>query len=225
MFFCSLSGQEKRTITVRGTAEKQIAPETIDLKLIYRYTEKVEDKERSRLQEGFLLKVLEEFKILKDNLVIDDISATSAGWNSSMKIENSKIYLKKSYRLKINKPSILIDLIPRLAQSGADNISVCNLEHSKLDSIKQVTMLTAIDDAKTKGIEIAKHIGFELGNPVKIEEIYPNKSLQGDRQDQFYKFNDYQSRYGGTFEDIDFQSVNIRKIRITKSYEITYEIK
>lgn len=216
-------GQTEKTITVRGTSTSEINPEKIELSIVYRYSDNVKDNDKANAQETSLLRVLNEFEVSKESLIVDNLSAY--GWGGFSKVGNNTISLTKTYRLKVANPSIIDNLLPKLVQTGADNVSIISLESSKLDSAKQVTMTQALDNARAKAQTIAKHMTVQIGNPLSIIEIFPNKTFQiGERGDYLNKMG-INVRGSSTFQDTETETLNMRKIRISTTYEIQFEIK
>ena len=215
--------QTSKTITVRGTSTSEINPEKVELSIIYRYSDHVKDNDKAIMQETNLLKVLDQFEISKENLIIDNL--TASGWGGISKVGNNIISLTKSYRLKINQPQIIDNLLPKLVQTGADNVSIISLESSKLDSAKQASMTQALDNAKSKAQTIAKHMNMQLGSANAISEIFPNKSFQMGERGEYLNKMGINIRGASSLQDIDMESLNMRKIKIITTYEIQFEVK
>lgn len=219
----SAYGQTTNKIVVRGTSVKEIEPEIVDLSIIYRYNDNVKDNGRIIEQDKMLKAVLPQFSIPMENLIVDNISAS--GWGGFSKVGNTNISLSKSYRLRYNSTSNIELLISKLIQTGADNVYVSNLESSKLDSVKRLTMLNALENAKIKATEIANKVGGSLGSAKLITEIFPSKTLQTDSRDEYYKLSTINIRGAGIYQDTDIQSINMRRIRVTTTYEVEFELK
>lgn len=216
-------GQTTNKIVVRGTSVIEIEPEIVDFSIIYRYSDNVKENERIIEQDKMLKAILPQFSIPMDNLLVDNISAS--GWGGFSKVGNTNISLSKSYRLRYNSTNQIDLLISKLIQTGADNVYVSNLESSKLDSVKKLTMLNALDNAKIKAKEIADKVGGTLGKANVITEIFPSKSYQTDSRDEYYKISTINVRGVGVYQDTDIQSLNMRKIRVSTTYEIEFELK
>ncbi len=127
-----------RTIRVRGAATQELEPEKAELLLTYRVSDNVKDAERAREQQTQLLAVLRNAGIAPEKLTVHNLTAYGSGGLS--KVGNSTVALTKQYKLVVDKPALLDELIPKLVQSGADNVVVTNLESSKLPALRPTTL-------------------------------------------------------------------------------------
>ncbi|HEX8659811.1 MAG TPA: SIMPL domain-containing protein, partial [Hymenobacter sp.] len=138
-----------RTILVRGTAEQELEPEKLDLLLTYRFSDNVKESSRTQEQEQNLQQVLKQAGIAPERLLLEDLIAS--GYGGFSKTGNTAVTLTKVYRLTLNNPQVLNDLIPKLVQTGADNLRVVNLTSSRLDAAKLEVAGRAAAAARQKG--------------------------------------------------------------------------
>ena len=228
LVFCTFSsilfGQGARTITVRGTSVKELDPESIILTITYKYRGRVGEIDAVKEQDKRLQETMEQFKIPKNNLLLDNEWAT--GDNGFASKFNTTMSISKSYRLTITNLEILDGLLLKLVEMGAENIAVATLESSKIDSIKKVALQLALENAREKARGIAAQMGVKLENPLIITEIFPDKTYQASEQDEYQnKGSRAEARANATLQYADVQVLNMRKIRVSSTCEIVYEIK
>ena len=213
------------TILVRGTAEQELEPEKLDLLLTYRFSDNVKESGRTQEQEQALQQVLKQAGIGPEKLVLEDLSAS--GYGGFSKTANSSVALTKVYRLSLDNPKILNDLIPRLVQTGADNLRVTNLENARLEAVKVEVAGRAAANARQKAQSAVKLAGGQLAGIVAMVEIRPGgpgSELLAEYQlgyDKKTKMGsaDPAGETGGIF------TPSLRKIKVQAVYDVVFEIK
>lgn len=209
------------TIVVRGTAERELDPEKLDLLLTYRFSDNVKEKERTQNQEENLRQVLSKAGIAPDKLVLEELSAT--GYGGLSKVGNANVALTKVYRLTLDNPQQLNVLIPQLVQTGADNLRFVNLQNGKLAATKAELATQAATDARQKATLAVKAAGSQLGSVVAMVEVLPegNYSEIVLREKQSAS-TVYQTR---DMRATEVATPSLRKIKVQVVYDVVFEIK
>ena len=219
-------GAPPRTILVRGAAEQELDPEKLDLLLTYRFSDNVKESGRTQEQEQALQQVLKQAGIAPEKLVLEDLSAS--GYGGFSKTANTNVALTKVYRLRLDDPKILNDLIPRLVQTGADNLRVTNLENTRLEAVKVEVAGRAAANARQKAQSAVKLAGGQLAGVVAMVEILPDGSgndplasfrLGYDKKMKLGSNSGMESETGSIF------TPNLRKIKVQAVYDVVFEIK
>ena len=214
------------TILVRGTAEQELDPEKLDLLLTYRFSDNVKENGRTQEQEQALQQVLKQADIAPEKLVLEDLSAS--GYGGFSKTANANVALTKMYRLSLDNPKTLNDLIPRLVQTGADNLRVTNLVNSRLEAVKVDVAGRAAANARQKAQSAVKLAGGQLAGVVAMVEVLPGGSgtdalgdyrLGYDKKMTLGSRSDTPGETGGIF------TPNLRKIKVQAVYDVVFEIK
>lgn len=222
----TLAPAPPHTILVRGTAEQELDPEKLDLLLTYRFSDNVKESGRTQEQEQALQQVLKQAGIAPEKLVLEDLSAS--GFGGFSKTANSSVALTKVYRLSLDNPRILNDLIPRLVQTGADNLRVTNLENTRLEAVKIDVAGRAAANARQKAQSAVKLAGGQLMGVVAMVEIVPDGSgtdplanfrLGYDRKMKLGSNSDMSTEVTSIF------TPNLRKIKVQAVYDVVFEIK
>jgi hypothetical protein len=215
-----------RTILVRGTAEQELDAEKLDLLLTYRFSDNVKESGRTQEQEQALQQVLKQAGIGPEKLVLEDLSAS--GYGGFSKTANSTVALTKMYRLRLDNPKVLNDLIPRLVQTGADNLRVTNLENTQLEAMKVEVAGRAAANARQKAQSAVKLAGGQLAGVVAMVEILPDDA--GNDQLARYRLGydkkmTLGSNSGTPAEIASIYTPNLRKIKVQAVYDVVFEIK
>jgi len=207
------------TILVRGTAERELEPEKLDLLITYRFSENVKDNARSQEQEQALQQVLKQAGIAADKLVLEDLNAS--GYGGFSKVNNTSVTLFKTYRLTLDRPTLLNTLLPQLVQSGADNVRLTHLQNAQLEAVKAELITQAMANARQKAGVAAKASGQQLGAVLGAVEV-PGGSRPEALQAR-YKTMEMGSRSLAPSEDEE--RPNLRKISVRATYDVVFEIK
>lgn len=210
---------QPRRVVVRGIAQQDLEAERAELLLIYRASDNVKDGDRAKEQQARLAAVLRDFGIPADKLTVNNLSAY--GWGGFSKVGNSSVSLTKEYRLVIEKPAILDELIPKLVQSGADNVAVSNLESSRLDAFRLEVMGKALADARNKAQFLAQQAGAKLGPVQAVQEVVPSASPGPERETDLYKMRGA-ARLDEMGAEPNSSPVNLRKIRVRVRLDVEY---
>jgi len=160
------------TILVRGTAEQELEPDKLDLLLTYRFSDNVKESGRTQEQEQGVQQVLKQAGIAPEKLVLEDLSAS--GYGGFSKTANANVALVKVYRLTLNNPKVLNDLIPRLVQTGADNLRVVNLQSAQLEATQLAVAGRAAANARQKAQTAVKLAGGQPAGVVAMVEMLPH---------------------------------------------------
>jgi uncharacterized protein YggE len=212
------------TILVRGTAEQELDPEKLDLLLTYRFSDNVKENGRTQEQEQGMQAVLKQAGIALEKLVLEDLSAS--GYGGLSKTANANVALTKVYRLTLENPKILNDLIPKLVQTGADNLRLVNLQSSRLEATRLDVAGRASANARQKALMVVKQAGGQLGGVVAAVEVLPY--VEGEGQLAAYRSMgfDKKVRANSAGEDSsEISTPNLRKIKVKATYEIVFEVK
>lgn len=210
------------TILVRGTAERELDPEKLDLLLTYRFSDNVKESERTQNQEESLRQVLSKASIAADKLVLEELSAT--GYGGLSKVGNANVALTKVYRLTLDNPQQLNTLVPQLVQTGADNLRFVNLQNSRLVATKAELATLAATDARQKAALAVKAAGGQLGGVITMLEVLPDATYSELVLREMMQQNSYyKSPPGRTAPEIATPS--LRKIKVQVTYDVVFEIK
>ncbi|UYZ63130.1 SIMPL domain-containing protein [Hymenobacter weizhouensis] len=208
---------------MRGSATRELAPETAELLLTYRAQDQVRNADRAREQQDRLLAVLNEYRIEPARLVVYNLMASGSGWS---KTTNSTVYLTTQYKLTLDKPAIINELLPKLVQTGADEVVVSNLLSSRLAAFRLEVASLALADARTKAQHIVQQAGLKLAGIRTIAEVLPaGPAAPLIPERSRYRMLTFGSAasVGADAADV-VNPVNPRAIRVQVAFDVEYEV-
>ena len=218
----ALPAAPPRTILVRGTAERELEPDKLDILLTYRFSDNVKESERTQNQEESLRQVLSRAGIAPEKLVLENLPAS--GYGGFSKVGNASVALTKDYRLTLDNPRQLATLVPQLVQTGADNLRFVNLQNGQLAATKAELTTQAAAEARQKAALAAKAAGGQLGGVVAMVEVLPGGQYSPELVEQVFdkrKANAYQADR----QPPELTTPNLRKIRVQVTYDVLFEVK
>jgi uncharacterized protein YggE len=207
-----------RTVSVRGAASSELEPERVELLITYRVSDNVKDNDKAKAQEQALLAALQGFGVPREKLVLDNLTAYGYGFS---KTYNSTVALTKVYRLTLDKPAVLNELIPRLVQTGADNVQVDRLESQQLEARKQEMLAKALDNARQKAALLARQLGLQLGAPLAVTEVVPFSGYRLEQQTEAKRAGGYRRE----LSEADAPVPNLRTIPVSSTVDAEFELK
>ena len=211
------------TVLVRGAAEQELDPKKLDLLLTYHFSDNVKAGERTQNQEESLRQVLSQAGIKATNLVLEELSAS--GYGGLSKVNNTNVALTKVYRLTLDNPQLATTLIPQLAQTGADNLRVVNLQSSQLAAAQAATAAQAVAAARQKAAVVAQAAGGKLGSVIVLTEVLPTAQAAPEVRGA-YKVSSayYEGGYQAPAASAEAPP-NLRKIKVLARYDVIFELK
>jgi uncharacterized protein YggE len=221
----SAGASPAHTILVRGTADKELEPEKLDLLLTYRFSDNVKESGRTQEQEKALGEVLRQAGIPAEKLVLEDLNAS--GYGGFSKVGNANVALTKVYRLTLEPPQLLDKLVPQLVQTGADNLRFVNLRNSQLAATKTELTGQAVADARQKAMVAAKASGSQLGSVLMMTEVLPAALGAQNAMRAYQARLSSNAYYDQARQESEAENLipSLRKIKVQIVYDIVYEIK
>lgn len=156
---------DQNYIEVTGTAEMEVVPDEIYLKIVI--SEKDKGKKTVEAMEKEMIKVLEKLGVqVHNDLMIKDLS-------SDIKLyflKRAAIQTEKEYQLCMHGAEKIGHLFVELEKAGISNISVDRVGHSQLEKFRQEVKINAVKAAKEKAEAFAGAIGQQAGRALYICE-------------------------------------------------------
>lgn len=153
-------------IEVTGTAEMEIVPDEIYLRIII---SEGDNKGKQSLEELEKLMFGELEKIgvdVSEELSILDFTSNFKNYF----LRDNKIFTTKEYQLIVHGGKTAGKVFQVLEGIGISNISIEKLDHSKLDEFKKEVKVRAIKAAKEKAGYMCEAIGRSLGRVIFVQE-------------------------------------------------------
>jgi uncharacterized protein YggE len=225
LFGYGQTNNNDKLVTVVGIAELEINPDLITLSMTVRETENIKKESDIVILENKFQNFLKSLGIDKDSFSIDRFYARE----QSTMTGPTKFKQDKTYRLIIPKATLLDTIVTKCFELGMENVTVAKIDHSKIDSLRNVLLTQALSSARNKAEIIAKNTGITIGNVSMVNESY---RLVGDRlsnyNDGFYNLEEIvvtgygSGRYNAGRAG---STINLEKLHLSKTVIVKYEIK
>ena len=212
---------DQNYIEVTGKAEMEIVPDMIYLKI--QLSDK-DNKDKLSLPEieKKMMAMLSEVGVNmeKDFSLIDFISNLKPSWFKS------NVVLSKQYQVIVHDAKTLQKIFFEFQKLGISNVSVEELDHSKIEQYRKDAKVNAIKAAKEKAELLAAALGQEIGKALYIQEV-DNQSpflasnvLTGNMAGVKVKKAAFDSSIDDAAIDIEFD-----KIKIESAILVRFELK
>jgi uncharacterized protein len=219
----NLKTEEQPFIEVTGTAEKEVIPDEIYIKIIIRerYVNRV--KVTIEEQEEKLKEAIKSLGIDLSNLNLSDANAdyVRIHWHKK------DVLTKKDYTLKVSTATSVGQVFTELEKLEITDAFITRVNHSKMESLRKEVKILAIKAAKDKADYLLIAIGEQTGKPLVIKEneistnyTISNVNVRGDRAGGTEYYIDGLKNKSEEDNEIQFQ-----KIKIQSSFYIKFSIK
>jgi uncharacterized protein len=198
-----------RYIDVTGTAEMAIVPDRIVLRIILSEAENKDKVSLSRLEKQ-LLATIENLKIPLSNLRVDD----AASFFHKGFFTGKNIYSQKTYELQVDNAASIGKVLEALEKVSISNISIKNIDHSKIEEYKKQVKIDATKSAKNKAQYMLAAVEEEIGKTIYIKEI-----------ETFYQLPEYANMRTNMVNNEEDYEIGFKKIEIKYSVNVRFEIK
>lgn len=156
---------DQNYIEVTGTAEMEIVPDEIYLKIVL--SEKDKGKKSLEEMEKEMLSILKKAGIdVRKDLLIKDLSSDF----KSYFLKRTAIQTEKEYQLCLHGADKVGTLLVELEKAGISNISVDRVDHSQLEKFRREVKVNAVKAAKEKADAFAEAVGQKAGRALYIGE-------------------------------------------------------
>jgi len=222
LIICSNSfGQafNEKYIEVTGTSEKELAPDNIEITVILRANENVKKENELQEREKQIVLATKQFNIPDNDISIDKIAGHRYGY---YKTSSNKYQISKVFKIQLQNSNILDDLIIKLFEVGANNVYISKMTSNLFEEMKTEAAKDALNIAKKRAQDIAKTMGLTIGDALQIRELGP-KVMNYDVPYSADRIQ-FQARGLSEFEQMGTENFNIRKILLTYTVSVRFEI-
>jgi uncharacterized protein len=210
-------------IEVTGTAEMEIVPDEIYLKITISESDNKGKQSLEELEKqmfGELEKIGAD--VSKDLSILD--------FTSNFKnyfLRDNKIFTKKTYQLVVHDGKTAGKVFQGLESIGISNISVEKVDHSKLEEFKKEVKINAVKAAKEKATYMSEAIGRTTGKALFIQEqnSIMDFPLANALQGRMAGLSNISIKaYGADQTQPDEPVVEFEKIKLSASVLIRFEL-
>lgn len=203
---------DQNFIEVVGTAEMEVMPDEIYMRIIVKETDK--PKRTVEEAEKLLIETMSAMNIAinSDLTVIDFLSSTKVSFL------NRDIITSKQYQLLLHDAETVAKVFNVLESKGFTNMSIIRFDHTRMDNFKMEVRQQAIKAAKDKAKNLMVAIGQDIGKALYVEEL---RAMNGNLP---YTSNVSYNTQPMNGED-KVGSLNFQSIALKFSILVRFEIK
>ncbi len=205
-------------IEVSGTAEREISPDEIFLKILVNEKDSKGKETLEELEKGMIKKLSEiGIDVNKDLVIVDMASNFKNYW-----LKSADIYSMKEYQLKCGDAGTAGQVFRELESIGISNISIERIDHSELKKYQREVKVSAIKAAREKAEDLALAIDQEIGKAIHIEE----QNFQPYRVNSNVQMSNIMIRGTSSVEETVVQpEIEFEKIKIEYTIRVSFELK
>jgi len=205
-------------IEVTGNADTLITPNEIFIKIVI---SERDNKNKVSVEESES-KMIEAFKSLGINTEKDLVTSDMLSNYKFYFLKQKDILKSKEYILKVTDAATASRVFIQLEDLGISNASIDRVDHTKLETIRNICRAKAVENAKAKAIALTKPIGQSIGNAIFISdnEMVYNNAFQG--RVAGVVVTGYGAMDKQTYEP---PKIEFEKIKVTSSVRVTFSLK
>lgn len=156
---------DQNYMEVTGTAEMEVVPDEIYLKIVI--SEKDKGKKKLEEQEKRMIEALEKLGIeVRKDLLVKDLTSDFKNYF----LKRAAILTEKEYELCMHGSEKVGPLVLALEAAGISNISVDRVNHSQLEKYRREVKVNAVKAAKEKAEAFAEALGQQVGSALYVAE-------------------------------------------------------
>jgi uncharacterized protein YggE len=170
-FFTAATAQPgmgpKRTITVYGTAKKNVEADEIQLSVsIQEYNDDSGLRIGLKELEPRLLKAVNDAGISNADIRVDNISGYG-----SYSMEGQGFLASKNFLIKAKNMAVVNQLIGKLGDSGVSSVNTMYFSHSQTDTYLRDLKVQALKNAREKAELLLRASNEKPGKAINIEDM------------------------------------------------------
>ncbi len=165
---------EKHSITVTGSAEREVSPDEIYMRIVLKERYDGRDKIEVSAQERQMKTILKDLGIADTSLVLSDADQEY----TKVKAFKKDAITTKTYELKVNSAALASAVLEKLEEMKISGASIERAEYSKKRQLKKELYMEAMRAAKEKASYVLEAINETIGKPILINveddnSVYP----------------------------------------------------
>ncbi len=174
LFGQNIMTDQRRFISVTGSAEITVPPDEIELKITLKeyYARGNHKIDLPKIETKFL-NVLDKHHIDKESIVFG--SAESYYWYYWWNYRNDDLK-QKSYLVKLGSSTNFLSFVQDLNMKGVTSLRISKTTNKQLQTLRKEIKISAVKAAKEKAKYLLESIGEKVGKVISIEEVPENRS-------------------------------------------------
>lgn len=214
--FTQESASQKAYIEITGTAETEVVPDEITLRITL--LERMDGKEKITIekQENELKKQLKELAIDLSNLSLNDAAADY----KSVRKKTKDVLVSKSYNLKLNSTGQLAKVYEKLDKIDAYDAFILKFSYSKIIELQKENRIKAIKAAREKAVYVLGAIDQACGATLQVLEsenyVEGENNMYAQPRSMKLMANSMESYTSDASESIEFKKIKVRNSFIAR---------
>jgi uncharacterized protein YggE len=218
---------DQNYIEVTGTAELEVMPDMIYLKIVLKDKENKDKLPLSQIEKKVFDKLIETgVDVNKDLSLLDFISNIRGNW-----FWQKDVLLTKQYQLIVRDVKVLQKVFFEFQKMEISGISIEKLENSKIEQHKKDVKVSAIKAAKEKAGLLATAVGQKTGKALFIQEVVITPGIQGKGRVAGVRIrglvgsiNKYKYSTAEVWDDSMAADIEFEKIKIESSILVKFAL-
>lgn len=222
------AAQPLNTIAVIGTAQLEIVPDEIYMRVVL--TEFTKEKKKYTIEEletGLINFVEKTTALPRVNIKMDDVDASVI----ALKRKQKDAVITKTYEVKYSNFKQANQLLAAIDSLNCRSAYLSRLSHSKMDEYKRQIKINAAKAAQEKASYLLEALGQKLGKPVLVNEPSGLVSVDDGLSREFNSFRGNVMRSNSayqSFESLDSSetpsALGNKTIKLNYVLEVTFSI-
>jgi uncharacterized protein len=206
-------------IEVSGTAEKEVVPDEIYLRIVIRERYAGKTKVTLEEQEEKLRNLVKTLGIPPANLYLADANADYV----KVRWQKKDVLTQKDYTLKVTDAATVGRVFQELEKLEITDAAVGRVSHSQLESLRREVKIAAIKAARDKAEYLLTAIGEHAGKPLEVQEqeVRPSYGFGAAESNTVSTGLRYQSAGSSANDD----ELKFQKVRIQSTIYVKFAIK
>lgn len=207
----STKPSEINYIDAIGSADTLITPDKIFIEITVR--ERYEGRTKVTIDslEDLLKSTLIKIGMDLKNLTLSDANGDLV----RIKWKKQDVLSSKNYSLMVSSASEVSKVYEELSKLKIEDLSIKKVEHSKIDEIKKLIKIKAVQDSKETATYMLASIGNTIGKTIRIEELAIDFSI-ADPPALYDALNIRGSRSEGNVYFVDALKIEDNDIKFSK---------
>jgi uncharacterized protein len=171
--------KQNKKIEVTGSAEMEVVPDEIFMTFTLKeYLDNAKQKVNIESIKTDFLVLCKNAGIADSNISIANYSGNERWdyyWYRRRKSE-PEFMSSISYSIKVNAPEKLDPIVAGINDNAMENFYISKTSHSNMEALRKEVKMKALKASKEKADYLAKSIGEELGEAIRIQEVDESNS-------------------------------------------------
>ncbi len=194
-------------IEVTGTAEMEIVPDMIYLKIIISESDTKGKISLESLEKKMIQRLTENGIDVSKDLTVSDLRSSYIKYF----LKEKDVVATRSYVLLVHDAATAGKALKALSEEEISNISIINVDHSQMAQKRFDVRLDAVKAAKTKASAMAGAVDQSIGKAIYISEVSNENYVQSNANIRIRGAAEInENNVEMTYPNLEFKNITIR---------------